>query len=121
MEPPGRFSMISGWPHFWRSSSPSARMKMSLKPPALVVVMALTGRVGQSSAAAGSTAAVKAIIATSSGVENFMIYLSIESCRARWASFHVWIKSRRLDDLARFDALGIELLGELLGTVQHGR
>ena len=27
-------------------------MKMSLKPPALVVVMALTGRVGQSSAAA---------------------------------------------------------------------
>ena len=44
--PPGRFSMISGWPHFWRSSSPSARMKMSQKPPALVVVIALTGRVG---------------------------------------------------------------------------
>ena len=32
-------------------------MKMSLKPPALVVVMALTGRVGQSCAAACEAAA----------------------------------------------------------------
>ena len=32
-------------------------MKMSLKPPALVVVMALTGRVGQSCAAACDAAA----------------------------------------------------------------
>ena len=30
-------------------------MKMSLKPPALVVVMAFTGRVGQSCAAAGES------------------------------------------------------------------
>ena len=32
-------------------------MKMSLKPPALVVVMALTGRVGQSCARGGDAAA----------------------------------------------------------------
>ncbi len=49
--------MISGWPQRVRNSSPSARMKMSLKPPALVVVMAFTGRVGQSCAAAGERAA----------------------------------------------------------------
>jgi hypothetical protein len=34
--PPGRFSTTIGWP----------RMKMSLIPPALVVVMALIGRAG---------------------------------------------------------------------------
>src|SRR5436190_22760390 len=76
MEPPGRFSMISGWPHFTRSSSPSARMKMSLKPPALVVVMAFTGRVGHSCATAGEWAArpkVRPKTAESSSAELFIM------------------------------------------------
>ncbi len=66
--------MISGWPHFWRSSSPSARMKMSLNPPALVVVMALTGRFGQSCASAVCAAAAPSV-AESSKVSNFMVFL----------------------------------------------
>ncbi len=69
--------MISGWPHFWRSSSPSARMKMSLKPPALVVVIAFTGRFGQSSAEAGS-AAPSVSSAASGRAGNFMVVLPFE-------------------------------------------
>jgi hypothetical protein len=44
--PPGRFSTTIGCPQRLSSSSPSARMKMSLIPPALVVVKARIGRAG---------------------------------------------------------------------------
>ena len=36
--PPGRFSITTDWPQRLESSSPTARMKMSLMPPALEVV-----------------------------------------------------------------------------------
>ena len=49
-------------------------MKMSLKPPALVVVMALTGRFGQSSAIAGDSAA-RPSAADNSKVFIFMVAL----------------------------------------------
>jgi len=45
-EPPGRFSITIGWPRPLCISSASARMKMSLVPPALVTVMARIGRTG---------------------------------------------------------------------------
>jgi hypothetical protein len=44
--PPGRFSITIGWPRPLCISSASARMKMSLVPPALVTVMTRIGRAG---------------------------------------------------------------------------
>lgn len=44
--PPGRFSMTIGWPRFLRNSSASAQTKMSLVPPALVVLMMRIGFAG---------------------------------------------------------------------------
>ena len=41
--PPGRLSMISGWPIRLFTASPSARMKTSLKPPAPEVVKTWIG------------------------------------------------------------------------------
>src|SRR4029079_5877223 len=110
--------MIRGCPHFWRSSSPSARMKMSLRPPALVVVMALTGRVGQSCAnAVCATAAPSA--ADSSKVTNFMVCLPRWILTRRGASLHVGIKTRGLDRFKSFVALLDKLLGEFRGRVEH--
>jgi hypothetical protein len=64
--------MTSGWPSRVRNSSPSARMKMSLKPPALVVVMALIGRFGQLSCARAGPAAASAKAVDNSNAEAFM-------------------------------------------------
>jgi hypothetical protein len=50
-------------------------MNTSLRPPALVVVMAFTGRVGQSCANAACDAAAPSA-ADSSKVANFMVVLS---------------------------------------------
>jgi hypothetical protein len=44
--PPGRFSTMTGWPRRLCSSSASARMKMSLVPPALDVAITRMGRAG---------------------------------------------------------------------------
>ena len=52
-------------------------MKMSLRPPALVVVMALTGRVGQSCATAAGIAAADTSAATINRLPNFMITLAV--------------------------------------------
>ena len=52
-------------------------MKMSLKPPALVVVMALTGRVGQSCAQRGMRRGRAETAADSSKVTSFMISSSM--------------------------------------------
>ena len=46
MPPPERFSITIGWPSRFCSSSPSAREKMSLVPPALLAVMMRIGLVG---------------------------------------------------------------------------
>ena len=47
MPPPERFSTMIGWPSRFCSSSPSARTKMSLVPPALLAVMTRIGLFGQ--------------------------------------------------------------------------
>ena len=44
--PPGRFSMITGWPQRFCSSSPSTRMNTSLSPPAADDAITRTGRDG---------------------------------------------------------------------------
>jgi hypothetical protein len=46
MPPPERFSTMIGWPRRFCISSPSARTKMSLVPPALLAVMTRMGLVG---------------------------------------------------------------------------
>src|SRR6187431_1977019 len=52
MPPPERFSTTIGWPSRFCSSSPSARTKMSLVPPALLAVMTRMGLLGQDCALA---------------------------------------------------------------------
>src|ERR1041385_1730768 len=108
--------MISGWPAFARGSPPSARMRMSLRPPALVVVMAFTGRAGQSWADA--CAAVPSSRHAASRVRIVMAFLL---CDKTLATFHVQIKSRGDDHLAHFGTLDFHVLGEFVGAVQHGR
>ncbi len=53
MPPPERFSTMIGWPSRFCNSSPSARTKMSLVPPALLAVMTRMGLVGQACALRG--------------------------------------------------------------------
>src|SRR5262249_48647225 len=60
--PPERFSMMNGCPSRFCSSSPSARTKTSLVPPALLAVITRTGLVGQVCAAAGSAASTASTI-----------------------------------------------------------
>src|SRR5207344_181441 len=50
--PPGRFSTTTGWPHFAESLSANSRAPMSTPLPGPSVMMNLTGRLGQASAAA---------------------------------------------------------------------
>src|SRR5262245_45633967 len=50
--PPGRFSTTTGWPHFAESLSANKRAPMSTPLPGPSVMMNLTGRLGQASAAA---------------------------------------------------------------------
>ena len=52
-------------------------MKMSLRPPALVVVIALTGRLGQLSCAAAGAAMAAAQSAANSSVAGFMSVLCL--------------------------------------------
>src|SRR5438067_595938 len=106
--------MISGWPHFWRSSSPSARMKMSLKPPALVVVMALTGRVGQSCAAAGDRAARPRTVESSS-FKIFMRAFPVFGSGSASLRLQVGFLGGALDLGARL----LEILGELGRCAEH--
>ncbi len=62
MPPPERFSTMIGWPSRFCSSSPSARTKMSLVPPALLAVMTRIGLFGQAWAFAGMGAAIAAAV-----------------------------------------------------------
>ena len=62
MPPPERFSTMIGWPSRFCSSSPSARTKMSLVPPALLAVMTRIGLFGQACAFAGEGAAIAAAV-----------------------------------------------------------
>src|SRR5215208_4089680 len=111
MAPPGRFSMISGWPHFWRSSSPSARMKMSLRPPALVVVIAFTGRFGQSSAAAGDAA--KCVSSAASGsAGNFISFSHSSEFDRRFLL--LWLKVALLGGGFGNDTRLLQIGGKLL-------
>ena len=60
MPPPERFSTMIGWPSRFCSSSPSARTKMSLVPPALLAVMTRIGLLGQACAPARARAPTSA-------------------------------------------------------------
>jgi len=53
---PGRFSTITGWPHFSESFSATMRGMRSALPPAGNGTMMRTGRAGQSCAEAAETA-----------------------------------------------------------------
>src|SRR3981081_703651 len=109
--PPGRFSTTTGCPQRLCSSSPSARIKMSLIPPALVVVRALIGRDGYSCARDGVVAVAMAINAAIAA-KRFM--LSRSRCLSLWQQACVF------DDAPGLDPILPEELRELLGRVEHG-
>src|SRR3954469_4805700 len=76
MPPPERFSTMIGWPSRFCSSSPSARTKMSLVPPALLAVMTRIGLFGQAWALVGVGAAIAAaVMAANNRVSVFMVLL----------------------------------------------
>src|SRR3954462_3733960 len=79
MPPPERFSTMMGWPSRFCSSSPSARTKMSLVPPALLAVMTRMGLLGQACAFAGEGAASAAAVrVTNNRVSVFIVPFSIQ-------------------------------------------
>src|SRR5262249_19375584 len=84
LSPPGRLSMMTGWPHFFCSRSLTMRARMSAPAPGPNGMMNRTGRCGQLCAWAGSGAAMTSAARSPAAMAAIRIFIwSIAISRVR--------------------------------------